>query len=84
MAKLCDDTVLKVKRILRASSKGLRDIFKDFDTDGSGDISNNEFKNAIRSLKLGLTAREVDMLLNAIDESGDGLINWKEFSKRFE
>jgi len=33
-------------------------------------------------LNLGLTSKEIDMLLNYIDESGDGMINWHEFSKK--
>lgn len=75
--------VKKAKQILRASNKSMAEIFKEFDQDGSGCISNLEFKEAFRKLGIGLTSREIDHLLDYCDDSGDGSINWLEFITKF-
>ena len=68
---------------MRASDQSLEMIFKSYDKDGGGDISNLEFKQAFRKLGIGLTSKEIDTLVNTCDESGDGCVNWHEFSKKF-
>lgn len=68
-----------MKQILRASNKSLEEVFKSYDKDGSGDISNLEFKEAFRQMEIGLTSKELDYLLDYCDESGDGNVNWLEF-----
>ena len=62
-----------------------------FDKDGSGCISSQEFQNGIRNLGLGVTNKEIEELMKAIDKKdltnhtrydyirGDGKINMKEF-----
>lgn len=69
---------------MRASNKSIEQIFKDFDKDGSGHLSNIEFKNVFRGLNIGLTSREIDYLLNYCDESGDGFVDWGEFLRKFK
>ena len=64
---MCEQIVFKLRGILKASNMDLKDVFAQFDSDGSGKISNLEFKNALRQLNLGLTSKEIDILL---DESG--------------
>lgn len=66
-------------------------MFKIFDRDGSGYVTNLEFQNAIRNLGLGVTNKEIEELMKAIDKKdlsnhtrydyirGDGKINMKEF-----
>lgn len=34
-------------------------------------------------MNIGLTSREIDLLLNYCDESGDGVVNWIEFANKF-
>ena len=60
------------------------DIFKKFDEDGNGFISSIEFRNAIRKLNLGLSSREIDMIMKRVDTNGDGNIDWKEFIAKFK
>lgn len=74
----------KVREILRSSNKTIEQIFKEFDKDGSGTISNVEFRNAFREMNLGLSLNEIDQLQNACDENMDGLIDWREFAKKFK
>ncbi|EGR32180.1 hypothetical protein IMG5_093040 [Ichthyophthirius multifiliis] len=80
---ITEEIVAKVQQILRTSNKNIDEIFKEFDKDNSGNISNLEFKSAFRNLSIGLTSKEIDVLLNFCDESGEGIVNWKEFLKKF-
>ncbi|CDQ62349.1 unnamed protein product [Oncorhynchus mykiss] len=60
--------------------KELRDAFKEFDTNGDGQISITELREAMKKL-MGeqLTNREIDEILRDVDLNGDGLVNFEEF-----
>ncbi|XP_030307379.1 calcium-binding protein 4 [Calypte anna] len=60
--------------------KELRDAFREFDTNGDGQISMAELREAMRKL-LGqqLNHREVDEILKDVDINGDGLVDFEEF-----
>ena len=69
---------------MRSSSQTLDQIFREFDSDGNGSISEVEFRNAIRKLNLGLTSREIDKLMLRIDSNSDGKIDYNEFISKFK
>lgn len=52
--------VEKIRQIVKASTKSLKEIFDEFDEDKNGVVSQLEFRNAIRKLNLGLSSREID------------------------
>jgi EF-hand domain pair len=79
-----EDIFEKLRQIIRSSASSFEDIFKDFDSDGNGYISQVEFRNALRKLNLGVTSREIDKLLQKIDSNQDGKIDWKEFIAKFK
>ncbi|NWH71392.1 CABP2 protein, partial [Piaya cayana] len=58
--------------------KELRDAFREFDTNGDGQISMAELREAMRKL-LGqqLNYREVDEILKDVDLNGDGLVDFE-------
>nr|XP_047911855.1 calcium-binding protein 2-like [Anser cygnoides] len=58
--------------------KELRDAFREFDTNGDGQISMAELREAMRKL-LGqqLNPREVDEILKDVDLNGDGLVDFE-------
>uniref|UniRef100_A0A4W5NC84 Calcium binding protein 2b n=1 Tax=Hucho hucho TaxID=62062 RepID=A0A4W5NC84_9TELE len=60
--------------------KELRDAFKEFDTNGDGQISIMELREAMKKL-MGeqLTNREIDEILRDVDLNGDGRVNFEEF-----
>ncbi|XP_055669368.1 calcium-binding protein 2 isoform X2 [Falco peregrinus] len=60
--------------------KELRDAFREFDSNGDGQISMAELREAMRKL-LGqqLNYREVDEILKDVDLNGDGLVDFEEF-----
>jgi hypothetical protein len=78
------DIMEKLRQIMKSSSLTLEDIFKKFDEDGNGWISEVEFRNAIRKLNLGLSSRDIDMIMKRVDMNGDGKIDWREFMAKFK
>ena len=72
----------------------LDEIFNRFDTDGSGELTRTEFKNALRAMNLGLTILEINEIIELIDSKelaghtrydkveGDGKIDYDEFASK--
>ncbi|XP_010875846.1 calcium-binding protein 1b isoform X3 [Esox lucius] len=60
--------------------KELRDAFKEFDTNGDGQISTSELREAMKKL-LGQTVghRDLEDILRDIDLNGDGHVDFEEF-----
>ena len=60
------------------------EVFEVFDDDESGSISVEEFTAGIKSLELEITDEDVNTLIAAFDESGDGEIDNDELVRRLE
>ena len=73
----------KLKNTLKTSFVNLEQAFMEYDRQYTGYVSNVQFRAAIRKLNLGLTAREIDRILNELDLDSDGRINWVNFTSRF-
>ncbi|KAM9377460.1 calcium-binding protein 2 isoform 1-T1 [Pholidichthys leucotaenia] len=60
--------------------KELRDAFKEFDSNGDGQISLPELREAMKKL-MGeqVTNREINEILRDADLNGDGLVDFEEF-----
>ncbi|XP_072239847.1 calcium-binding protein 2a isoform X2 [Leuresthes tenuis] len=60
--------------------KELRDAFREFDSDGDGQISLGELREAMKKL-MGeqLNHREIDEILRDVDLNGDGQVDFEEF-----
>lgn len=78
------DPLRLLQGLIRASPLSLEDVFKQMDSDNSGKISISEFRNAMRKLNLGLTARDIDAIQARIDTNNDGQVDWDEFQRRFK
>ena len=55
-----DNVIERMRVIIATSTKSVREIFEEFDEDGNGFVTQVEFRNALRSLNLGITSREID------------------------
>ena len=81
---VADNVVEVLGNWLTATGLGTRDLFEKFDTDGDGKITSEEFKNGLLSLKLAdLPPSQIDRLVTAIDEDGNGIIDLDELSNTF-
>ncbi|XP_030075768.1 calcium-binding protein 1 [Microcaecilia unicolor] len=60
--------------------KELRDAFKEFDTNGDGEISTTELREAMRKL-LGqqVAHRDIEDIISDVDLNGDGRVDFEEF-----
>ncbi|KAH0469466.1 hypothetical protein IEQ34_001024 [Dendrobium chrysotoxum] len=59
--------------------KGLKQMFANMDTDGSGTITYEELKTGLARLGSKLSEAEVKQLMDAADVDGDGTIDYIEF-----
>ncbi|PNW81221.1 hypothetical protein CHLRE_07g347050v5 [Chlamydomonas reinhardtii] len=54
-------------------------VFKKADADGSGQLNRHEFKEALKAAELGLTRKDINLILSHIDVDRDGLVSYEEF-----
>ena len=59
--------------------KELMDVFMVFDKDGSGTISPDELRSAMRVIGEKLTDDEIEDAIKLADKSGDGEVDYDEF-----
>lgn len=57
----------------------LRRMFQNADKDGSGFLSRAEFSQALRESDLGLSRREINVLLFEVDANSDNMVSYEEF-----
>mmetsp|Transcript_8595 Transcript_8595/g.22223 ORF Transcript_8595/g.22223 Transcript_8595/m.22223 type:complete len:440 (+) Transcript_8595:38-1357(+) len=57
----------------------MADIFRKADLDGSGTLSRKEFNSALKEAELGLTRKEINLIMSEVDEDHDGAISYAEF-----
>mmetsp|Transcript_26603 Transcript_26603/g.66643 ORF Transcript_26603/g.66643 Transcript_26603/m.66643 type:complete len:341 (-) Transcript_26603:88-1110(-) len=54
-------------------------VFQAADADGSGTLDRKEFSSCLRASELGLSRKEINVLLSEVDIDGDGNISYEEF-----
>ena len=69
----------KLQGTTTGGGSAARKAFKKFDKDGSGKIDKTEMGAFLRSCHIELTEKQVDELMNRIDEDGTGEIDYNEF-----
>lgn len=83
-SKWTKDVMEKFRKIIKSSNMHLREVFETFDQDGNGFITPLEFRHAVRTLNINLTAKEIDEIIKVCDRNMDGMIDWIEFSAKFK
>ena len=58
----------------------MKKIFVQHDTDGNGILDRDEFKACLKCSDLGLTRKEINLLLSEAVENADGVIEYEEFA----
>lgn len=83
-SKWTNDIMEKFRKLIKSSNMHLKEVFKTFDKDGNGLISPLEFRHAVRTLNINLSAKEIDEIIRVCDRNMDGMIDWMEFSSKFK
>ena len=65
--------------LTRRQVKEFKDAFAIFDKDGSGTISPDELRSAMRVIGEKLTDDEIEDAIKLADKSGDGEVDYDEF-----
>ncbi|CAF3774664.1 unnamed protein product [Rotaria socialis] len=65
------------------SEDELRAAFRQFDADGSGYIQSSELENIMQKMGRHFTKEQIDVMVKALDTSGDGKIGFNEFVQLF-
>lgn len=64
----------------RESLEGLmRDLFQQADANGNGTLSRKEFHDCLRNERLGLTRKDINLIMAEIDTDDNGEVSWEEF-----
>ena len=58
----------------------IQNIFKEFDSDGSGEIQESELGEALDALGVKLNESDIHNILEEMDENNDGLLSLAEFT----
>ena len=76
----------KLKQRLQASLRkqstgllGLANLFKEYDSDGSGSLSWEEFCGALKKCGLAPSNQDIRALFLELDRDGNNEISWDEF-----
>jgi len=82
---VADDVIEVMSRWLKSTNLTVVDLFAKFDENNDGEITSEEFKNGLLSLNLAdLPPSQVERLVEAIDEDGNGVIDLEELSNTFD
>ena len=57
------------------------DVFRQFDANGDGVLTHDEFRTGLRQLRAPLTEDEIALLVDYMDKDGDGTIDYFEFQR---
>lgn len=79
-----EQVMVEIKDKLYRKHERFQDAFSRFDHDHNGNISSQEFVNAIQSLNVGATPEMAEQIKDAVDINGDGRIDYFEFVNRLQ
>ena len=64
---------------MRAKHPTIAAAFNEFDTDRSGVVSKDEFRDTLYKLNIGMTQAQVDRVFAVFDANQDGVLDYSEF-----
>lgn len=71
----------QIRNALAANAVKVLDLFREWDRDGDGLVSEKEFLQAMPMLGIHCAKEEVRLLFATLDGDGDGIITFKEFNR---
>ena len=75
--------VFALRDALARSAERVIDVFREWDMDGSGTLTADELRQAMKTLGFGmLSAAEIGRLVAKFDGDGDGLVDYLELNRK--
>ena len=71
----------QLKEAMKANAVRVIDLFREWDTDGDGEVSRKEFHKAMPMLGFDASKKEIDALFDSWDPDGGGSIDFKELQR---
>ena len=71
----------QLRQILTDNAVRVIDLFRDWDDDEDGKVSQKEFRKAMAALGLKVGRKDADALFDTFDPDGGGSIDYKELQK---
>ena len=71
----------QLRSMLVSNAVRVIDLFHQFDTDDSGEVSRAEFVNAMKTIGLDASAQEAGELFDSFDKDGGGTIEFRELNR---
>ena len=71
----------QIAHALRSNSVRVLDLFREWDTDGDGEVTRKEFHAAMSKMGLEVPDAEVYALFDEWDKDGGGALDFKELSR---
>lgn len=66
---------LEIQRVVRTQIVSMREAFNLFDEDGDGEVSAEDFCEALRMLGMKATIEQANAMVEAVDDDGPGTID---------
>ena len=77
--QLADDVRLDLRKRMRGHREDLLTVFDEFDTNGDGVLSEDEFRRGLRQHGIRLSPAEMEQLMQVFDTNGDSTLDYREF-----
>ena len=74
---------MRVRNILAQAGPRLKVEFRKFDTNGDGVVDHDEMRIGLHGMQLGLSAADIEEIINIVSVYDDGAIDYAEFSMLF-
>jgi Ca2+-binding EF-hand superfamily protein len=74
----------KFKYLLFSSGKNIQEFFERYDVSKSGIVSNVEMKNILLKMSLGLSNKDIDLVIKFCDPNNPDKINYINLIQRLK
>jgi Ca2+-binding EF-hand superfamily protein len=83
MRQLVKGLPVYLRNILAEAGTRLKEEFRQFDINGDGVVDPGEMRTGLNGMKLGLSAQDIEMIINIVNVYDDGAIDYAEFAMLF-